>query len=256
MFACYNVGMTRAFHNFTYDGTLEGLLCVYIKCISMKVRPLEIKPEFMVRGTSLEDRFLYVHTNPGMADRLYRYLGQCASAQIQQMVSDCFLTSLPRMEADLYELVCRAIRFGASISEDYEDETMHRIQMAIRDLYREAQSLIQKMDFHNESGVCVTSLNPRNCVLPLMRHHILNNPEYDDLLAYDKRHYLLLLRNGSEDDMIDIRRLPIPAVNNPHDIYEAFWPYVTGERDIRSSHQSRRIGGKSADGLDPLWHIA
>ena len=46
--------MARVIHDFTYDGTIEGLLSVYLKCIAMKVRPLDIKPEFMVRGKPFE----------------------------------------------------------------------------------------------------------------------------------------------------------------------------------------------------------
>lgn len=244
--------MTHAIHDFTYDGTIEGLLSVYLKCIAMKVRPLDIKPEFMVRGKPFEERYLFVRTNAAQADRLYRYMGQCASAELQQMITDCFLTSLPRMELDLYELISRGIRFGACITEDYEDETMNRIQMAIRDLYRESQTIIQALDVRREGGVSVMSLNPRNCVLPLIRTRILNDPGYDDLLAYDRRHCLLLMRNGCEDDLLDIRRLPIPDVRNTHEVFETFWPYVTGGMEV----QCRRIGGRGADSLSPLWRIA
>ncbi|MBQ7274341.1 MAG: hypothetical protein IJR15_02695 [Clostridiales bacterium] len=244
--------MAHVIHDFTYDGTIEGLLSVYLKCIAMKVRPLDIKPEFMVRGKPFEERYLFVRTNAAQADRLYRYMGQCASAELQQMITDCFLTSLPRMELDLYELISRGIRFGACITEDYEDETMNRIQMAIRDLYRESQTIIQALDVRREGGVSVMSLNPRNCVLPLIRNRILNDPGYDDLLAYDRRHCLLLMRNGCEDDLLDIRRLPIPDVRNTHEVFETFWPYVTGGMEV----QCRRIGGRGADSLSPLWRIA
>ena len=119
--------MAHVIHDFTYDGTLEGLLSVYLKCIAMKVRPLNIRPEFMVGGTPSGQRYMFVRTNAAQADRLYRYMGECASAEVQQMITDCFLTSLPRMETDLYELVARAIRFGARVAEDYEDETLNRI---------------------------------------------------------------------------------------------------------------------------------
>ena len=156
---------------------------------------------------------------------------------------------------DLYELVARGIRFGACVTEDYEDETMHRIQMAIRDLYRESQTLIEDMGFRKERGVAVTMLTPRNCVLPLLRRRIMNNPEYDDILAFDKRHYLLLARNGSTDDLLDIRRLPVPPVKDPHEVYETFWPYVTGQMDIPCQKIINSCG-RGADSLDPLWRIA
>ena len=247
--------MQHSIHSFTYDGTLEGLLSVYIRCISMKVKPLDIKPDLMVTGKPFEERYMFVRTNPGLADRLYRYMGECASVQIQQMILDCFLTSLPNMEIDLYDLICRSIRFGARVAEDYEDVTMHRIQMAIRDLYRESQTIAGSADFKDEQGVSVLEINPRNRVLPLIRHKILNDPKYDDLLAYDRRHGLLLLRTGSEDELLDIRRLPIPSVRGSHEIYDVFWPYVKTGRSVPCG-SVRRGFGHGSDGLDPLWRIA
>lgn len=221
----------------------------------MKVRPSDIKPDFMIRGTPFEYRYMFVRSDMALADRFYRYMGQCASADVQQLIIDCFLTSLPRMELDLYELIRRSILFGAGVAEDYKDETLHRIQMAIRDLYREAHSLIRGVDFVDENGVSVASLNPRNCVLPIIKNHILNDPEHDDILAYDRRHSLLLMRNGCEDDIIDTRRLPVLAVSDPRQIYEAFWPYVIRQKGTLGGNLFG-IGTRRADSFDPLWRIA
>jgi len=244
--------MENGRHDFCYDGTLEGLLCVYIRCITMKIRPLSIKPDYMVLGTPFEDRYIFIRSDAVRADRLYRYLGECASVEVQQMVSDCFLTSLPNRELDLFEFICRAIRFGARVAEDYEDPTMHRIQMAIRDLYRESQMLADNLKFCVESDVSVAEINPRNCVLPLIKRRILSNPLYDDLLAYDRRHALLLLRRGNENEIIDIHKLAIPSVRGSKMVYEAFWPYVTEGRTSVCSG----IIKKRSDGLDSLWRIA
>lgn len=243
--------MAHLLHDFSYDGTLEGLLCVFLRCISSKVMPLDIRPDFMLEGRDFRDRYIFVRSNPGDADRFYRYLGSCAGAGVQQMIIDCFLTSLPRMELDLYDLVCRAIRFGGSVEEDYGDETMKRIHFAIRDLYRESHSMIRALEFRPEMGVHVTQINPRNCVLPLIRNSILGNPEYDDLMAYDRRHRLLLLRTGADDDILDIRHLPVPRDINSADLYETFWPYAFKVRFPPGDAIRRR-----AESLDPLWRIA
>ncbi|MCQ2516668.1 MAG: hypothetical protein MJ094_07370 [Saccharofermentans sp.] len=244
--------MENGRHDFCYDGTIEGLLCVYIRCISMKVRPLSIKPDYMVIGTPYEDRYIFIRSDVKRADLLYKYVGECSSAEVQQMLLDCFLTSLPNKELDLFELVCRAIRYGARIAEDYEDPTMHRIQMAIRDLYRESQLLVSGLKFCVESDVSIAELNPRNCVLPLIKRKILSNPTYDDLLAYDKRHALLLLRHGAENEIIDIHKLSIPPVNGSKLLYETFWPYVLNGRSCTCNGLTKR----KSDGLDSLWRIA
>lgn len=238
-------------HDFCYDGTIEGLLCVYARCITMRIRPLSIKPDYMVLGMPFEDRYIVVRSEKSRANRLYKYLGKCASAEVQQMVLDCFLTSLPNKELDLFEFVCRAIRYGARVAEDYENPTMHRIQMAIRDLYRESQLLVAGLKFHEEENVFVAEINPRNCVLPLIKRKILSNPNYDDLLAYDRRHALLLLRHDSENEIVDIHKLPIPPIRGSKLVYDAFWPYVLDGHSCACS----RLGKKS-DSLDSFWRIA
>ncbi len=244
--------MENSRHSFCYDGTIEGLLCVYIRCIAMRIRPLSIKPDYMVIGTPHEDSYIYIRSDVTRADLLYKYIGERASAEVQQMVSDCFLTSLPNKELDLFDFVCCAIRYGARVAEEYEEPTIHRIQMAIRDLYRESQILINDIKFCVESDVSIAEINPRNCVLPLIKRRILNNPAYEDLLTYDRRHSLLLLRCGSENEIIDIHKLSIPPVRGSKLLYETFWPYVLDGRSCACNG----IGKKRSDGLDILWRIA
>jgi len=280
---------------FTYDGTIEGFLSVCLRCITDRKRPHDIRPDFMIRGTRDEDRYIYVRSDFRRADRLYRYMGSCASAEVQQMIYDCFLTSLPRMELDLFDFICEAIRRGGSVTEDYSNEPIKRIQLAIRDLYRESQSVIDSLVFYKEGaegaggGVSVAELNPRNCVLPVLRRRILSNPSYDDLLVFDRRHYLLLFRHDSCDDLLDIRHLPIPPSRGPREVYSTFWPYIESDRlpmcsplvagrreslckssgshvpgksnvpdNLNVSGRARInvIGGDNADGLTPLWRIA
>ena len=89
-------------NKFCYDGTLEGFLSVMDYCIEYKVMPVQIIPEYRVVGTTDEHKFLRIPTNYKLADRIYRITGRHSSAEVQQMINDCFLTCLPDMEMDLF----------------------------------------------------------------------------------------------------------------------------------------------------------
>ena len=81
--------MPHVIHDFTYDGTFEGLLSVYIKCIAMKVRPLDIRPDFMVNGKPYEERYLFVRTNAPQALPVYRTVCICRDpADDDRLLSD------------------------------------------------------------------------------------------------------------------------------------------------------------------------
>ena len=70
-------------------------------------------------------------------------------------------------------MACKAIKYGAVIAEDYKDELMRRIQFAIRDLYREAQSIYNSINSVKIDNVTFSVINPRNNVLPVIVNSLL-----------------------------------------------------------------------------------
>ena len=96
-----------------------------------------------------------------------------ASVDVQQMISDCFLTSLPNKERDIFLLICKALKSGASVAEDYQDEVVKRIHTAVTDLYREVQSYFSEITYTPVNNVSISVINPRNCILPVLGNSIL-----------------------------------------------------------------------------------
>lgn len=239
-------------HKFAYDGTFEGFLCLAIRCINLRILPSVVKVDYMVKGAIDEPTYQVIRTDTDLAGRFYNYIGGCSCPEVQQMALDCFLTGLPNKERDMIVLISRAIRFGASVAEDYKHDTLHRIQMAICDLYREAQSSLGGMIFAKIDKVDVSMVNPRNSIIPLVKKSILNRNELDDFIVYDKRHKMTFMRSGELNSVMDVSRLPISGDITPQSIYEQMWTYLinSGEFDRRgfTSHKS--------NDLSPMWYIA
>lgn len=169
------------------------------------------------------------------------------------MAADYFLTDSNNLEINLYKMIFCALKYGACIAEDYKSEMMNGIQMAIRDLYREAQSILKELDYYQgEEAVCAM-IEPRNSVLPILRHTILKRSDIDDLIIYDKRHHLLLERYSDQDMLLDISEFPLPEFRNASEVYEYLWPFVRDRRfDVRSVPGQKRSGSD----IEPLWLIA
>lgn len=246
--------MSRVPHYFTYDGTLEGFLCTTVRCINMRVMPLAITPVYEVNSEYSSPDYHHVTTNFDIADKFYRYIGDYSSVEVQQMILDCFLTALPNKERDLYFFICKALKYGASIAEKYDDGVMHRVQMGIRDLYREAQSSLSEITYTPVNDVSVSVINPRNKIIPIVRNIVLKNENIDDMMLYDKRHSILLMRKGDREQVIDTTPISKYDISTPNKVYELMWNYFTEFDHIRNVSDLR--GHKSAGSLSRLWDVA
>ena len=232
---------------YTYDGTFEGYLCAVLAALRSGKVPASITDR------RLEDRpdiALNIATNLKDAQYLYSTISVKSSAEVQQMVSDYFLTDASGLEINLYKMIFCSLKYGARVAEDYSSELMSGIQMAIRDLYREAQSILQELDFYiGEEASCVV-INPRNSVLPIIRKPVLKRRDIDNFIVYDKRHHLLLERHAEQNMLLDIADFPMPEFKDPKEAYDCLWPFVRDKRfDVRVIPGQKKSGST----IEPLW---
>ena len=205
---------------FSYDGTFEGFLCVAVRCINMRLIPLEIKRR--TEDGSIQDlQYNSIRTNKVIADKMYALIGKQGSREIQQMIYDLLLTCIPDKEIDTYIFICKILKFGAVVAEYREDEVVRRIHLAIQDLYREAQAELSRLDLVSIDGHQLAVINPRNNVLPVVKDAILHRIDGDkDVDIYDKRHRLLLQRHAGIERIIDTYGLLNIDTDNVEDLYK------------------------------------
>ena len=232
---------------YTYDGTFEGYLCAVLAALrsgkvpaSITDRRVEERPEEAMNiATSLKD-----------AQYLCSTICARSSAEVQQMVSDYFLTDANGMEINLYKMIFCSLKYGARVAEDYSSELMSGIQMAIRDLYRESQSVLQELYLYLGEEASCAVINPRNSVLPIIRNPVLKRRDIDDFIVYDKRHHLLLERYADQNMLLDISDFPMPDFRDPKEAYDCLWPFVRDRRfDVRVIPGQKKSGST----IEPLW---
>lgn len=235
--------MSGTYRRFAYDGTYEGLLCVAVKCINLRIVPELI---LVSAGTEYDHDVCYVRTDLGIAEKMHDFIGQRACVRTQQMVVDCFLTTMPDKEKVIVNLICKAVRFGACVADDYDDQMIRRVHLAILDLYREEQSYFMSFDPVIHRNISTSVINPKNIILPVMKYDILRKTEYDNILIYDKRHHMVLYRNDESNDIVDVRRLPIDPQNRIEVICDDIWQYL-----LTGAH----LNGRRKKS-DRLWYVA
>ncbi len=232
---------------YTYDGTFEGYLCAVLAALRSGRVPASITDR---RASGPDDGAVNIVTSFSDAQYLFSTISARSSAEVQQMTADYFLTDSRCLEINLYKMIFCALKYGARIAEDYSSAMMNGIQMAIRDLYREAQSVLQELDFYmGEEASCVV-IDPHNSVLPIIRKPVLNRRDIDDLIIYDKRHCLLLERFSGQNMLLDISDFPMPEFKDPVEAYNCLWPFVRDSRfDVRNIPGQK----KSGSAIEPLW---
>ena len=239
-------------NKYTYDGTFEGYLCAVLAALRSGRVPAAITDRRVLDSVD-EGVFtdtINIQTSLKDAQYLYSMISSKSSAEVQQMTADYFLTDSTGREINLYKMIFCSLKYGARVADDYSSELMNGIQMAIRDLYREAQSALKELDFYlgEEAASCV--INPANSILPIIRKPVLNRRDIDDLIVYDKRHHLLLERYSGQNMLLDISEFPTPEFKNPKEAYDCLWPFVRDRRfDVRVIPGQKKSGST----IEPLW---
>ena len=232
---------------YTYDGTFEGYLCAVLAALRSKQVPASITDR---RVCSNDIDAVNIATSLKDAQYMYSMISSRASVEVQQMASDYFLTDSRGLEINLYRMIFSSLKYGARVAEDYKSRTMKEIQMAIRDLYREAQSTLTGLDFYIGEEASCALINPRNSVLPIIRNPVLKRRDIGGLLLYDKRHHLLLERYSDQDMLLDISDFPLPEFKDPSGVYSYLWPFVRERRfDVRVIPGQKKSGSV----IEPLW---
>ncbi|MBQ6303818.1 MAG: DUF4130 domain-containing protein [Clostridiales bacterium] len=232
---------------YIYDGTFEGYLCAVLAALRSGRVPDAICG---MSGTCGMEDAVNIRTDLKDAQYLCSTISSRSSAEVQQMASDYFLTDSQGREINLYKMIFCALKYGARIAEDYSSATMNGIQMAIRDLYREAQSILAELDFYMGVEASCAVINPSNSVLPLIRPSILKRRDIDSFIVYDRRHQLLLERFYEQNMLLDISDFPVPEFRNPKEAYDFLWPFVRDRRfDVRNVPGQKKSGST----IEPLW---
>lgn len=234
-------------NKYIYDGTFEGCLCAVLAALRSGKVPASISDRRDISDTSDS---INITTSLKDAQYLYSVISVKSSAEVQQMASDYFLTDSTGLEINLYKMIFCSLKYGARVAEDYSSELMNGIQMAIRDLYREAQSTLTNLDFYLGEEAACSVMNPRNSILPLIRKSVLSRRDLDDLIVYDKRHHLLLERFSDQNMLLDISDFPVPEFRDPKEAYDCLWPFVRDRRfDVRVIPGQKKSGSV----IEPLW---
>ncbi len=206
---------------YTYDGSFQGFLSCVFESVYSRELPLDIQN----RDTPVMELWntKAVETDRGKAERVKVSIAARISDRALELVTAVFLSSLEQKEIKLLRFLLRAYREGKSLLYTLGDPVMVPLLSAERHLMNEAHLLKGFIRFSDVEGVMVSTITPKNCVLPFIAGHFILRYRQEDFMIFDKTHGAALLYRDGKIDILWNNTIEFPEASEQELRYQALW---------------------------------
>ena len=194
---------------YRYDGSFEGFLCCVFESYTAHEMPAAIV------GPDAPEVSLFdvkeITTDAEHADRVARSVPLRISPAADDLLRHAFLTCLPEKEMVMLRFLRQGYRYGARFLSFAGNEEVWRLTEAVKKMLHEAHLLKGFIRFSDQQGVLVTTIGPKNFVLPFLAHHFATRFPEEHILIYDENHHAALVYRPYESAVIpmdDFRAAP------------------------------------------------
>lgn len=206
---------------YRYDGTFEGLLCCVFESFDKK----EIPSEIIFHGT--EQLSLYpvsdIETDPEKAFRVSSSIPKKISSEAFQLVCKGFLTCHPEKELLILNFLHLGFHYGGRIMSMLTNDTVNALFKAVHHLDREVHLFLGFVRFSIYGEVLVSTIEPKNIVLPLMKQHFCERFSQESFLIFDKTNHMALVYRKYKAEIIPVDDLTLPSATGDEEYYRILW---------------------------------
>ena len=204
---------------YQYDGTFEGFLCCVYDSYVYRESPV---------GFSTDEGFLSLYevrtvvTDRDRGKRVYQGLVK-RSAKAASVLRRAFLTCMENKEMCLYTFVRRVFQEGGGFMRDLSDPVCYPLHKAIRHMNGELEKLRGFVRFSDYNGVLGAVIEPKNRVLPLLRHHFCDRYANETFFIYDRTHQEVLLYAKGVSRIAPLEHLELAPPDDTEIQYRQLW---------------------------------
>lgn len=203
-----------------YDGTLDGFLCCVFESYAKKETPSSI--------VSLDEQVVSLFdsrtilTDKSKANRVYKKIVKL-SPFTANLIKKGHLTCLEDKEMHLYHLIVRLLNQGGGWLGNQTDPQISPIVQAIRHMEREAHLLRGFVRFSILGGALVGEIEPKNQVLPLLRHHFCQRYQNESFFIYDRTHKQALFYANGKSTIAPLESFQMAQGDETEAMYRTLW---------------------------------
>jgi len=222
---------------YRYDGSWEGLLCCVFESYTAHELPEAIlgpeAPETSLFGSKT------IVTDAGHAARVEVSLPQKLGHEAAELVRLTFFTCLPEKELWMLRFLRLGYQYGPQLLQFAGNDTVYRLQKAVQHLLSEAHLLKGFIRFSVQNNVLVTTIGPKNCVLPFLAGHFKARFPEEHWLIYDAAHHMALAYRPYETAILPLESFSAAPPDAEEAKFRALWCQFYDTIEIRSRHNER-----------------
>lgn len=206
---------------YLYDGSLRGFFCCVHESVYSHEIPVDIIQTIDAPYTLLETR--YIETDPDKAEKVQRSIPEKISGQAFGLVYKVFLSCLEQKELKLLVFLLRAYREGGRLTNKLGDPDVAPLLAAERHLLGEVHLLKGFIRFSDVGGALVSTITPKNFVLPFLKNHFSLRCGNEDFMIFDKTHKAALMHYKGKNKIVQVDDIDFPPASEEELCYQALW---------------------------------
>ena len=222
---------------YRYDGTFDGFLCCVFESYTAHEMPAAIigpnAPELSLFG--VKD----IATDEEHANRVARSIPVRISPAADDLLRHAFLTCLPEKEMVMLRFLRQGYRYGARFLSFAGNEEVWRLTEAVKKMLHEAHLLKGFIRFSDKNGVLVTTVGPKNFVLPFLVHHFEKRFPEERILIYDEIHHAALVYRPYESAVIPMDDFRAAPPDEEERKFRALWRSFYDTIEILPRHNEK-----------------
>ncbi len=206
---------------YRYDGGLAGFYCCVFDSVYMRQMPLDIQPEGDAEPTLLPVR--RVETDRDKAMRVREAVGAKVSPRARELVETVFLSCLEEKELHLLRFLLLAFQEGWRVLSMLTHPDVAPLMEAERRLGHEAHLLTGFVRFSDVDGKLISTIRPKNFVLPFLAPHFHDRFPNENYMIYDRTHRAALFHERGRTRILEMDEMFPFEVSEEEAQYRALW---------------------------------
>jgi probable DNA metabolism protein len=196
------------------------MTCVF-ECFYSREEPSSIIGPKETQGTLFEMREIV--TDEEKSKRVMKAIGDKISGEAMAFVYHAYLSCLKNKEIYILNFLYLGFKHGKKIMKMLTDETVSTLNKAVTHLTGEAGLLRGFVRFSDYGGGLVATIEPKNNVLPLIRHHFVSRFPDGCFLIYDKTNSLMLAAVRGKSRIVQVEGFEAPSAGAEEVRYRELW---------------------------------
>lgn len=206
---------------YTYDGSFDGFLCCVHASVYSRQLPCEILLHDQAPITLLST--IYIETDLEKAGRVLASISQKISPRALSLMQTVFLSCMEEKELSMLRFLLQGYQDGAKLLYQLGNPVTAPLLSAEKHLLGEAHLLKGFIRFADVGGALVSTITPKNYILPFLAPHFIQRYDNEVFMIFDKTHNAALTYDRRQFEIISVDTLDLPPPSEEELGYQALW---------------------------------